>query len=210
MNVEAVARVAVRILAIWIFVSAISELPRVASVDTRGQDWDYGIAIAIMVGVVALYCGAGFALWKWAPWVARRIGAESWTPGTTVGGSSAFAIGQVAVGVLGVFMLSSAVPESIWLMVAILASKLMGPSPLAGQPTYDAQMGLYTVRGIANAASVLARLVLGVLLVSKARRVAAVILSDEGGEVASSRPTPIRPPAVKQRHLRCSPAKRAL
>jgi hypothetical protein len=88
---------------------------------------------------------------------------------------------------LGVFMLSSAIPESRWLMVAIPASKLMGPSPLAGQPAYDAQMGLYTVGGIANAASVLARHVLGVLLVTRARTVAAVVLSDEGADVTSIR-----------------------
>jgi hypothetical protein len=46
-------------------------------------------------------------------------------------------------------------------------------------------MGLYTVGGVANAASVLARLVLGVLLVRKARSVAAAILSDQSGDVAS-------------------------
>jgi hypothetical protein len=183
MNVEAVARVAVRILAIWILVSAGSELTRVASVDT--QVVDYGVLIGIIVGTVGLYCAAGLALWKWASWVARRIGADSWTPEATVQGSSAFAIGQVAIGVLGVFMLSSAIPESLWLMVAVVASKLVGPSPLAGQPAYDAQMGLYTVGGVANAASVLARLVLGVLLVRKARSVAAAILSDQSGDVAS-------------------------
>jgi hypothetical protein len=74
-------------------------------------------------------------------------------------------------------MLSEAAPQALWIMVAIVAAKLTGPSPLAGQPAYDAQMGLYTVGGIANAAAVLARVAIGVVLIARASSVSSLILA---------------------------------
>ena len=176
MNAEAMARIAVRVLAIWLAVSAVAEMSRVVSVDTHSVD--YAAIIGIYLVLVATYCGAAVALWRWSPAVARRIVADAPMAESNAPANSAAVLGQVAIGVLGLFMLSSAIPESLWLFVAFLASRVMGPSPLAGQPSYDAQMGLYTVGGVANAASVCARVVLGLLLLLRARAAAALILRD--------------------------------
>jgi hypothetical protein len=173
MNAESAARVGVRLLSIWFFVSALSGLAGVGSIDTNIGG--YGAAVALIVGATATQIAAAAVAWKYAPWLAARIcstGAEplpsrEWSPASAA---------QGAVGVVGVFMLSEALPQALWFIVALAAAKLIGPSPLSGQPAYDAQMGLYTVGGIANAAAVLARVIVGMLLVLRASTVSTLIL----------------------------------
>jgi len=87
-------------------------------------------------------------------------------------------LAQVAVGVLGVFMLASAIPDALWYVVAFTASRLSGPSPLAGQPAYDAQLGLYAIGGIANGAAIAARPLVGALLITRSTTVSAFIIRE--------------------------------
>ena len=51
MNAEAMARIAVRVLAIWLAVSAVAEMSRVVSVDTHSVD--YAAIIGIYLVLVA-------------------------------------------------------------------------------------------------------------------------------------------------------------
>jgi len=186
MNVEAAVRVAVRLLAIWIFVSATTGLAGVAALDT--SMFGYGVVAGMSAGGVATQIVVALLLWKYAAWAARRIAAGT-PPDIVVGEQGPVSITQAAVGVFGVFMLSSAIPDSLWYLVAFVASKVVGPSPLAGQAAYDAQMGLYTVGGIANGAVVLTRLLLGLLLVFRSSMVSAVVLAASGSGSGASRPT---------------------
>jgi len=186
MNLETAVRATVRLLAIWILVSGASGLAGVAALDTSMLG--YGVVAGMSAGGVVTQVVAAFLLWKYAAWVAERISAGA-APDIVVGGQGPAGVAQAAVGVIGVFMLSSAIPESLWYVVVLLASKLVGPSPLAGQPAYDAQMGLYTVGGMANGAMVLTRLLLGLLLVFRANVVSAVVLAASAAEPEASRPT---------------------
>ena len=174
MHAEVVARIGVRLLAIWVVISSAAGLAGIPSLDSSVIGYKNAVYFAA-AGAVAQLIG-GVILWICAPWVARQIGSEAWTPATVIQ-SSPQLIAQIAVGVLGVFMLSSAIPEALWSIVAISAAKLAGPSPLAGQPGYDAQLGLYTVGGIANSATILARLLIGVFFLFKPRVIAEIILA---------------------------------
>jgi hypothetical protein len=176
MNADGIARLGVRLLAIWLVVSAIASLSTIGSVDaSRGG---YAVVVGMSIGAAATQIGAAVIAWRYAGWLAARIcrareeapPSADWNPASTA---------QAAVGVVGVFMLSEAAPQALWFLVALVAAKLTGPSPLAGQPAYDAQMGLYTVGGIANAAAVLARLAVGVVLIARASTVSSLILEPD-------------------------------
>jgi hypothetical protein len=185
MSIEAGVRVAVRLLSIWVLLSAASELAGIAALDT--STLGYGTVVGTAVGGVGIQMLGAFLLWKYAPWFAERVAAGAPAEATISGQSPASAT-QAAVGVLGVFMLSEAIPHSLWFIAAFIASRVVGPSPMAGQPAYDAQMGLYTVGGIANLVTVLARLLVGLLLVLRSSVVSALVLTGIGSG-AASRPT---------------------
>ena len=186
MKGEAVVRVAVRLLAIWIFVSSASGLAGVAALDRSSLG--YGVVAGMTTAGVATEIIAAALLWKYAAWVACRI-ADGLPAEGALGSQGRVTMTRAAVGVLGVVMLSSAIPESLWYCAAFVGSKLAGPSPQAGQPAYDAQMGLYTIGGIANAAAVLTRLVIGGLLVFKSGMVSEAVLAAGDSEVEGGRPT---------------------
>jgi hypothetical protein len=185
MSVKKGVRVAVRLLSIWVFLSAASELAGIAALDT--STLGYGTVVGMTVGGVAVQILAAFLLWNYASWVAERVATGA--PGeAAIGDLSSANATQAAVGVLGVFMLTSAIPNSLWFVAALIASRVVGPSPMAGQPAYAAQMGLYTVGGIANFIAVLTRLLIGLFLVFRSRMVSAIVLT-ELGSGAASRPT---------------------
>jgi hypothetical protein len=170
MGPEVLARIAVRLLAIWILVEAVSGLASIGGLDPRV----IGYAGALLMAIVAVATQAAIAvvIWRATPWVVQRVlaGGPADAPHSVDG--SAFRMAQAGVGVVGVVMLSSAIPQALWFAGALVASRIVGPSPLAGQPAYDAQMGLYTVGGIANGISVFTRLLIGAFLVARAERVA--------------------------------------
>jgi hypothetical protein len=176
MQAEAAARIGVRLLAIWVVISSAAGLAGIPALDSRVIGYQNAVYFAV-AGAVAQVV-AGVVLWSCAPWIAQRIGSETWTPDMVIQ-STPQLIAQVAVGVLGAYMLSSAVPDALWSIVAISAAKLAGPSPLAGQPAYDAQLGLYTVGGIANAATILARLIIGCFFLFKPSVIGAVITAGQ-------------------------------
>jgi hypothetical protein len=176
MTIETLARAALRLFAVWLSVSALAEVTRTFSV--FGRPPDQMAILGTYLALAAVYCGTAVALWKWSSLVARRIAGD--TPGTaaTLDGVTPLILGQLTVGLLGVFVLSSAIPDSLWILAVFGASRVLGPSPLAGQPAYDAQMGLYTVGGVANAVAILARLALGLFLVFRARWAAALLTNE--------------------------------
>jgi hypothetical protein len=169
----AAALLGVRLLAVWIVVSALSGLAAIGGIDARIVG--YSGAVGVSIGAAATQIGAAVLAWKYAPWLAARICGTQAEPATSPELSSSSAA-QAAVGVVGVFMLTEALPQALWMIAALIATKVMGPSPLAGQPAYENQMGLYTVGGIANASAVLARVSIGTLLIVRASRVATLIL----------------------------------
>ena len=126
-------------------------------------------------------------MWKYASWVAERV-ATGAPAEAAVSAPVATTVTQAAVGVLGVFMLSSAVPSFLWFVAAFIAARVIGPSPMAGQPAYDAQMGLYAVGGVANFVTVLSRVVIGLVLVFRSSTVSGIVLT-EAGLGTASRPT---------------------
>jgi hypothetical protein len=173
MTTEAAARVGIRLLAVWIVVSAASALAALGGMDARTVG--YAGAVGVSIGAAATQIAAAVAAWRYAPWLAARICGTQAEP-TTPSPLSYQSVAQGAVGVVGVFMLSEALPQAVWVVVALIASRVMGPSPLAGQPAYANQMGLYAIGGVANAAAILARVTLGTLLIVRASTVATLIL----------------------------------
>jgi hypothetical protein len=187
MSTEFFTRVALRLFAIWMLVPAVTALASVARLYATGIGYVGAAGLTLLS--VAMQVAVAVVIWKNTSWLAQRIGGSGSDPepaNVTISGDP---LTRGLVGVLGVFMLSSAVPESLFLLVAFIASRILGPSPLAGQPAYDAQMGLYTVGGVANAASVFIRVVAGYFLISNTQFVSAVLLREGQLEQEPRRPT---------------------